>query len=321
MDTAEGDKPGDPGRLLIIGGAEVPRLRRCLSASRSCAAGGGPDRGGHHGDRRARPGAGRVPAGVQQARRQARQGAADQRPRRRRQRGRGRACWTTRPASSSAAATSPGCRPWSARGSTTSCATGSRTAWWSPGTSAGATATGPHDDPRRQGRRGVHRHRPHRPRARPDAQDADRHALRRARPAAQAAQRHHARPRPARRRHRREHRRSACDGDSFEVLGSGVVSVVDAPHATVVHAAADDDPITLFDVRLHLLPAGCVFDIASRSPAIGPLTRGTDQPQTGRSDCHPEGAQVQLEYVRHLERPEHLHHRRRSASRGSSSTS
>ncbi|HUD38578.1 MAG TPA: cyanophycinase [Streptosporangiaceae bacterium] len=57
---------------------------------------------------------------------------------------------------------------------------------------------------------------------------------------------------------------------TFEVLGSGVVSVVDAARATVVHAAADDEPITLFDVRLHLLPAGCVFDIASRSPAIGP---------------------------------------------------
>jgi cyanophycinase len=58
--------------------------------------------------------------------------------------------------------------------------------------------------------------------------------------------------------------------DSFEVLGSGVVSVVDAAKSTVVHAASDADPITLFDVHLHLLPAGCVFDIASRSPAIGP---------------------------------------------------
>lgn len=58
--------------------------------------------------------------------------------------------------------------------------------------------------------------------------------------------------------------------DSFEVLGSGVVSVVDAAQATVVHAATDDEPITLFDVRLHLLPAGSVFDIVARSPAIGP---------------------------------------------------
>lgn len=58
--------------------------------------------------------------------------------------------------------------------------------------------------------------------------------------------------------------------DHFEVIGTGVVSVVDANKATVVHAATDSDPITLFDVRLHLLPAGCVFDLASRSPAIGP---------------------------------------------------
>lgn len=59
-------------------------------------------------------------------------------------------------------------------------------------------------------------------------------------------------------------------GEEFEVLGSGVVSVVDAQRATVVHAASDCDPITLFDVRLHLLPAGCMFDIAGRAPAIGP---------------------------------------------------
>ncbi|HET9898185.1 MAG TPA: cyanophycinase [Streptosporangiaceae bacterium] len=58
--------------------------------------------------------------------------------------------------------------------------------------------------------------------------------------------------------------------NSFEVLGSGVVSVVDAEQAKVVHAGSDYDPITLFDVRLHLLPAGCVFDISSRAPAIGP---------------------------------------------------
>jgi cyanophycinase len=58
--------------------------------------------------------------------------------------------------------------------------------------------------------------------------------------------------------------------DQFEVIGAGVVSVVDAKKATVVHAAADADPITLFDVRLHLLPAGCVFDLANRAPAIGP---------------------------------------------------
>jgi cyanophycinase len=57
---------------------------------------------------------------------------------------------------------------------------------------------------------------------------------------------------------------------SFEVLGTGVATVADAQSATVVHPAGDCDPITLYDVRLHLLPAGCVFDIEQRVPSIGP---------------------------------------------------
>jgi cyanophycinase len=60
------------------------------------------------------------------------------------------------------------------------------------------------------------------------------------------------------------------EGDGFEVIGSGVATVVDAEDATVVHAAGDCDPITLFGVRLHLLPAGCLFDFESRTPTIGP---------------------------------------------------
>jgi cyanophycinase len=60
------------------------------------------------------------------------------------------------------------------------------------------------------------------------------------------------------------------EGHTFEVLGTGVATVADAERATVVHAAGDCDPITLFDVHLHLLPAGCVFDISRRTPAIGP---------------------------------------------------
>jgi cyanophycinase len=60
------------------------------------------------------------------------------------------------------------------------------------------------------------------------------------------------------------------DGDTFEVLGTGVATVADGEQSTVVHAAGDCDPITLFDVRLHLMPAGCVFDIARRAPSIGP---------------------------------------------------
>jgi cyanophycinase len=56
----------------------------------------------------------------------------------------------------------------------------------------------------------------------------------------------------------------------FEVLGSAVVTVVDAEDSTVVHAAGDCDPTTLFGVRLHLLPAGCRFDFETRTPSIGP---------------------------------------------------
>jgi cyanophycinase len=64
------------------------------------------------------------------------------------------------------------------------------------------------------------------------------------------------------------------EGPSFEVLGSGVATVVDAKDASVVHPAWDCDPITLFGVRLHLLPHGSRFDFATRAPAIGP---GHDQ--------------------------------------------
>ncbi len=60
------------------------------------------------------------------------------------------------------------------------------------------------------------------------------------------------------------------EGTRFEVLGTGVATVADAKNSTVVHPAGECDPITLYDVRLHLLPAGCRFDIESREPSIGP---------------------------------------------------
>jgi cyanophycinase len=60
------------------------------------------------------------------------------------------------------------------------------------------------------------------------------------------------------------------DDGGFEVLGTGVATVVDAEDATVVHPAGDFDPITLFGVRLHLLPHGCRFDFGTRTPSIEP---------------------------------------------------
>lgn len=62
----------------------------------------------------------------------------------------------------------------------------------------------------------------------------------------------------------------------FEVIGSGVVTVVDADRSTVVHAASADDPLALFDVRLHLLPAGCRFDMEAREPSTG-LVRAEEE--------------------------------------------
>jgi cyanophycinase len=58
-------------------------------------------------------------------------------------------------------------------------------------------------------------------------------------------------------------------GGRFEVIGRGVVTVVDADRATVAYAS--NDPMALFDVRLHLLPAGCWFDMEQRKPWFGPM--------------------------------------------------
>jgi cyanophycinase len=58
-------------------------------------------------------------------------------------------------------------------------------------------------------------------------------------------------------------------GGRFEVIGRGVVTVVDADRATVAYAS--NNPMALFDVRLHLLPAGCWFDMEQRKPWFGPI--------------------------------------------------
>lgn len=60
------------------------------------------------------------------------------------------------------------------------------------------------------------------------------------------------------------------DGDRFEVIGRGVVTVVDADRATVAQDHAANDPMALFDVRLHLLPVSCCFDLEQRKPWFGP---------------------------------------------------
>ena len=58
-----------------------------------------------------------------------------------------------------------------------------------------------------------------------------------------------------------------AEGDCFEVLGTGTVTVVDAGAAADIRVPAGG-PITLTGARVHVLPAGCRFELSSRRPAI-----------------------------------------------------
>jgi cyanophycinase len=55
------------------------------------------------------------------------------------------------------------------------------------------------------------------------------------------------------------------DGDRFEVLGSGSVTVVDAGCAADIRVP-DDGPIAISGARIHVLPAGYTFHLTGRRP-------------------------------------------------------
>jgi cyanophycinase len=57
------------------------------------------------------------------------------------------------------------------------------------------------------------------------------------------------------------------DGDRFEVLGSGTVTVVDAGCATDIQVPPAG-PIALAGARIHVLPAGHTFHLTGRQPAV-----------------------------------------------------
>jgi cyanophycinase len=57
------------------------------------------------------------------------------------------------------------------------------------------------------------------------------------------------------------------EGDRFEVLGTGAVTVVDAGCAADIRVPADG-PIALTGARVHVLPAGCGFELSARRPSI-----------------------------------------------------
>jgi cyanophycinase len=58
-----------------------------------------------------------------------------------------------------------------------------------------------------------------------------------------------------------------AEGDRFEVLGNGSVTVVDAGCATDIRVRGDG-PVALAGARVHVLPAGCTFELAGRRPSI-----------------------------------------------------
>jgi cyanophycinase len=72
-------------------------------------------------------------------------------------------------------------------------------------------------------------------------------------------------------------------GNTFEVIGSGAVTVVDAGAVTSLHAPPEgvEGAMAMTGVLLHVLPSGYSFDLTSRHPVVvdGPENverRGTD---------------------------------------------
>jgi cyanophycinase len=57
------------------------------------------------------------------------------------------------------------------------------------------------------------------------------------------------------------------DGEHFEVLGSGAVTVVDAGAAQDIRVPADG-PIALVGACIHVLPAGHTFHLTGRRPVV-----------------------------------------------------
>ncbi|MFI6074775.1 cyanophycinase [Actinoplanes sp. NPDC051343] len=57
------------------------------------------------------------------------------------------------------------------------------------------------------------------------------------------------------------------DGDCFEVLGSGAVTVVDAGTAQDIRVP-EQGPIALVGARIHVLPAGHTFHLTGRRPVV-----------------------------------------------------
>lgn len=63
------------------------------------------------------------------------------------------------------------------------------------------------------------------------------------------------------------------ENDAFGVIGSGAVYVVNGDTVSYSNIAEEkrERPLTMFDVRLHVLSQGDSFDMKTRKPACGPF--------------------------------------------------
>lgn len=63
---------------------------------------------------------------------------------------------------------------------------------------------------------------------------------------------------------------AVVDGNTFQVIGSGAVTVVDAGEVTSLHAPPEgkEGAIAMTGVLLHVLPSGYSFDLSARRPVV-----------------------------------------------------
>ena len=61
-------------------------------------------------------------------------------------------------------------------------------------------------------------------------------------------------------------------GDDLEVVGSGGITIIDPTNLShsSMDSARSEDPVSLIDVKLHILVSGGRFDIESRNATAEP---------------------------------------------------
>lgn len=78
------------------------------------------------------------------------------------------------------------------------------------------------------------------------------------------------------------------NGDGFEVIGEGAVTVLDGSKVSYSNLADEKDQmdktLSVFDVKLHMLSAGNRFDFKDRRPAMPPKPEEQAEEKTGERE-------------------------------------